>query len=204
MKSLFNFLRDAEKGEFMSENEKGYSKIQWFFLVIFIPTIFAVILFGVILSFVGIDVIDRAKQIGATLPFVSDYLSEEEEVDFQGEINELEATITERETAIEQLQKEIEQKTEEVQTIENERNQLEQQLAVREDMEEQTQQELDEIAKTYESMSAKNAATIIAALPEQEALLHISQLSTESKAAILEKMDGEKAAELMSQLANDY
>ncbi|WP_100404481.1 MotE family protein [Bacillus solitudinis] len=186
----------------MNENEKKHSKFQWFFLVLFIPTLFALILFSVILSFIGIDVIDRAKQIGSSVPFLSDYIEDEEKVNYEEMITNLENTNYQLEMEIEQLQREVEQNAEERAAIENERNQMEQRLAVQEELANQVEQDLVEIAKTYETMSAKNAASIIGELETEEALLHVSQVSTESRAAILSKMEASKAAEIMRRLVN--
>ena len=55
-------------GEAMSESEKKHSKIQWFFFVILIPAVFAVILFVIVMSVLGFDMIEKGKQIGASLP----------------------------------------------------------------------------------------------------------------------------------------
>ena len=106
----------------MSEKEKTHSKLQWFFLVICIPVIFAIILFSVILSFLGINVMDKAKEYGGSLPVVSSLFveeMEEEEVD----VPLLDATIQEQQAEIERLQMIINQREEEIKSLKNEQAQ---------------------------------------------------------------------------------
>ncbi|MEB1810090.1 MAG: MotE family protein [Bacillaceae bacterium] len=185
-------------------NEKEYSKIQWFFFVIFIPTLFAIILFAVILIFLGVDVKDKAKEIGGTLPFIGEYIIDEVEEDEENLINidELQETIASQQNQIEQLERQLTQKDEEILQLQSEATSLEEQVVSQEEAVAEVRHDLKEIAKTYEAMSTKNAANILSELPTSEALLHISQISTQSRAGILAKMDPEKAAEIMSRLAN--
>ncbi|MDE5412964.1 MotE family protein [Alkalihalobacterium chitinilyticum] len=185
-------------------NEKEYSKIQWFFFVIFIPTLFAIILFAVILIFLGVDIKDKAKEIGGNLPIIGEYIIDDVEEDEENQINidELQETITSQQNRIEQLEQQLTQKDEELLQLQNEATFLEEQVVSQEEAVAEVRHDLKEIAKTYEAMSTKNAANILSELPTSEALLHISQISTQSRAGILAKMDPEKAAEIMSRLAN--
>lgn len=185
----------------MSETEKSYSKIQWFFLVIFIPIVFTVILFSVILSLLGFNVVEKAKEFGANVQVVADYFLEDDQVE-EVDVALLEQTILEKQAEVDRLHREIEQRDEEIARLGSEKAQLEQSQTVERELAAQAQQELDTIAKTYEAMSAKNAASIISALTDEEALLHLSQVSIDVRAAILAKMESEKAADFMSRLAN--
>ncbi|HHY20426.1 MAG TPA: MotE family protein [Bacilli bacterium] len=187
----------------MSEKEKEHSKIQWFFFVIFIPTVFAIVLVGIVLTFLGVNVIDQAKQIGSKVPVVSSLFVEKEEPD----VKELLKTISENNDEIEKLQTKLEKKDKEVASLKEKLSVKEQELK-REKMKEASNEEvksndeLKDIAKTYESMSAKNAASILSELKDTEALLQISKVSIDKRAAILAKMEPEKAAKLMALLVD--
>lgn len=187
----------------MSEKEKEHSKIQWFFFVIFIPTVFAIVLVGIVLTFLGVNVIDHAKQIGSKVPVVSSLFVEKEEPD----VKELLKTISENNDEIEKLQTKLEKKDKEVASLKEKLSVKEQELK-REKMKEASNEEvksndeLKDIAKTYESMSAKNAASILSELKDTEALLQISKVSIDKRAAILAKMEPEKAAKLMALLVD--
>lgn len=185
----------------MTDKEKSYSKIQWFFLVIFIPIVFTAILAGVILSLLGVNVIEKAKDAVASVPFVADYVAPEEEEE-PVDVAAFEQTIAEQQAEVERLQSELTSKEEEISQLEMELVQLAESQTIERELAAREEQELEDIAKTYEAMSAKNAAAIISDLPIEEALLHISQVSIDVRADILGKMDSELAAELMSRLAN--
>jgi flagellar motility protein MotE (MotC chaperone) len=186
----------------MSENEKTHSKIQWFFLVICIPIIFAIILFSVILSFLGVDVMDKAREYSGNIPVVSSWMTEEEEEIQKIDVQSLEATIEEQQGEIERLQATIIHREEEIKSLKNEQAQVDHQPLIEEELYSEEATELKDIAKTYESMSTKNAAGIIAQLSTEDALLHLSLVSIEVRAGILSKMDSEVAADLMSRLAS--
>ncbi|NEU29371.1 MotE family protein [bacterium LRH843] len=187
----------------MSTKEKSYNKLQWFFLVIFIPIVFTVILSGVIVSLLGINVLDKAKEIGGSLPIVSSYLSDEPE-NLDGEqVPLLEQKIAEQQAELDKLHDEMKRKDEEILQLERKQLQLEESQVVQKELAARKKKELGEIAKTYETMSPKNAAAILAALPIDEAFMHLEQVSIEVRANILAKMESKKAADLMSRLANN-
>ncbi|MDV2685431.1 hypothetical protein RYX56_13785 [Alkalihalophilus lindianensis] len=186
----------------MSKKEKTTSAFQMFVLVIFIPVIFGIIFFSVILNIIGFDVWGQAKQVSSSIPYVSSLFKEqEEELEVELVTNQIEAS-EEQQNEISSLEQQLAERNERVRELETEKLELEQKLLVEQEMSNRATKELTEIAKTYEAMSAKNAAAILSELQTEEALLHLSQLSTDSRAAILAKMEASRAAELMSRLTN--
>ncbi|ARK30997.1 MotE family protein [Halalkalibacter krulwichiae] len=187
----------------MSETSKGHSKFQWFFLVVCIPVIFAVILFSVILSLLGVNVLDKAKAYGSEIPVVASLL-ENEAVEVVEEVNVeyLNETIQKLEAEVDRLQVTLNEREEEIKKLSDEQAQIEHKAAIEEARLESEVQELKDLARTYEAMSTKNAAAIIEQLSDEDALLHLSQISIEVRAGILAKMDSELAANLITQLAN--
>lgn len=181
----------------MSDTEKSYNKFQWFIFIIFIPTIFAIILFIIVMHFLGVDVIEKGKEIGAKVPFISQYFVEEELPDPEELLEQIAVLEDEKET----LQKKIEQQEAQIKKLQEtidileERNQRQVNAPS-----EPTTPGLQDIVKSYENMSAKNAANILAAMNENEAAKHLQELKADSRAKILEKMEPEKAARLISLL----
>lgn len=57
-----------------------------------------------------------------------------------------------------------------------------------------------DVISMYDAMSDKQAAAILAKLPEDEALEVLSRLDSDKAAAILEQMPAEQAANLLSSL----
>jgi flagellar motility protein MotE (MotC chaperone) len=185
----------------MSKKEKTTSAFQMFVLVIFIPVIFGIIFFSVILNIIGFDVWGQAKQVSSSIPYVSSLFKEEEELEVEMVTTHIEAS-EEQQNEISSLEQQLSERNERVRELETEKLELEQKLLVEQEMSNRATKELTEIAKTYEAMSAKNAAAILSELQTEEALLHLSQLSTDSRAAILAKMEASRAADLMSRLTN--
>ncbi len=181
--------------------EKGHGKFQWFFFIIFIPTVFSLFLIYVVLTILGVDVLEKGREVGGDIPILSDYLIEDEGVD-EVNVEELLHEIEQKQMKIAQLETRLEKKDEEIDSLSKMVRDIEEQLQIERDVAVEVQQELKEIAKLYEAMSAKNAANILAALSIEEVVVHISQISMNHRAAILAKMDPEQAGQIISLLAN--
>lgn len=185
----------------MKHEEERYSKIQWFFMVILIPVVFAIILFSIILNLMGVNVLDHAKQIAANVPYLSEYVKTDELLSSDVEkihIEELSAVAKAREMEIEQLKSNIASKETEIQSLQDEIKMLMTELEEKQGAQDIKGQEYKSIAKMYVTMSAKNAASILSELPEEEAALQLSFLKPDVSAAILAKMKPEKAAQLIT------
>lgn len=193
-------------GEHMQkEEEQQYSKIQWFFMVIFIPIIFALILFGVILNFMGVNVIEHAKQVGSNVPVLSNYVKTEEQLleeEEKANIEELTEVVTLREKEIDQLKDKIVAKEIEINSLLEEIKMLMNELEAKQEAQTAVSKEYEDIAKMYVAMSAKNAASILSELPEELAVIQLSYIKTDVRASILSKMPPEKAAQLIFLLSN--
>lgn len=190
----------------MSESEKSYSKLQWFFLVILIPTIFAIVLFGFILSLVGFDVVDQVKKVGSSIPGVSQlFESEEAETvidEDQANVDELQQTIEEQQAEIDILQTDLKMKQSELDSYLAQ--QSKQTQSEREFENEQVEERLKELGKLYESMSPEKAASVIGQLQSAEAVQHLSKVSVETRSKIFEEMEDTKIVELLRrQLSNE-
>ncbi|UOE92837.1 hypothetical protein [Alkalihalobacillus sp. LMS39] len=190
----------------MSEKQKEYSKFQWFFFTGLIPLLFLLLLVFVGAQFLGINLGEKAKEVGSTLPFVSSMIDEEdanqEEEEDAVNVEELLATINEQEAKIADLERQVEQKEEELGLQTELAKELEEQVGLQEEATADVKIELKDIGKTYEAMSAKNAANILSELEVDEAILHMSQISIQTRAAILAKMEAEKAADIMLLLSS--
>lgn len=187
-------------GERMKNEEQQFSKIQWFFMVIFIPIVFAMILFAVILNFMGINVIDQTKQVASNVPILSDYVKTDEQLleeEEMANIEELTTVVNAREREIDQLKNSIESKEVEIQALLEEIKMLMAELEQKQEAQLSVTKEYDDIAKMYVAMSAKNAASILSEMPEEEAALQLSFIKTDARASILAKMSPEKAAQLI-------
>lgn len=187
--------------------EKKQNKVQWFFMVIFIPAVFALILAVVILYYLGIDVGARVQQAVSFLPFIespseeeeNDISLEEKVVQLEHENKIYESRIQELENVITQLEEQIIQYQEAKEEGEGENGDGTGELNDDEIVESVS---LKEVVKTLEGMTTSKAANIVSELDETEATTYLRMMRVDVRSQILSKMDPQKAAKLISLLGN--
>lgn len=194
-------------GKIVEETEsQPASRFQWFLFVIAIPSLFAIIIALVVLSFAGINVFQTAKDLGSKIPFISDKLEANEPPsikEFETEIKSLETEIDDHEAKVEQLTAKLETQGKEAERIQLEKSQLEARIEELTAIQEENKRAFKDIVKTYETMSAKNAAPIISEMNNDEALKILTNIKSESLAAILENLTAEDAARFTELLTNE-
>lgn len=194
-------------GQSIEEKEGQHvNKFQWLLFVVVIPSLFAIVIALVVLSFAGINVFETAKGLGVKIPFISEYVIDEKMPsieEYEKDIISLEGEIKDREAKMEQLQAKIESKDMQVERMELEKTQLEAQIEELTAIQEENKRAFKEIVKTYETMSAKSAAPIIAKMESEEAIKILTNIKPESLAAIMEKMPAEDAAKYTELLTNE-
>lgn len=189
------------------EEKKPYNKFQWFLLAI-IPLFFTIFILLIVLSVAGVNVFQWSKEVGSTIPVVSNLFKEEKEPsldEMNGEIVDLKGEIKNRDAQIVQLENDLEREVEEKEQLIEEKQALEQEIELLNNAPEaeEDQPAFKDIIRTYENMSAKKAAAIISALDDADAVQILSNVKADSLAAILERMEPENAARLTKQLADD-
>lgn len=189
--------------------EKKSNKFQMFIFVFLIPFLFLVTVALVVLSFAGVNIFEKSKELGAQIPFVSSLITEEgtqSEEEWEKSVIALEGEIKDREAKIEKLESEIEGKDDQLERSNLEKEQLQQQIDELLAIQEENKRAFKDIIKTYETMSAKKAAPIITAMSEQEALKILTTIKSDQLAAIMENMAAEDAAkytELLTAESNE-
>lgn len=194
-------------GKSIEEKEsQPVNRFQWFLFVIAIPALFAVVIALVVLSFAGINVFQTASELSGKIPFVSEWVTGDKQPsveEYEKNIISLEAEIQDREAKMEQLEAKIESKDMEVERMQLEKTQLEAQIEELTAIQEENKRAFRDIVKTYESMSAKKAAPIIAEMENDEALKILTNIKAETLAAIMEKLPAEDAAKYTELLTNE-
>ncbi|MDG5788188.1 hypothetical protein QA612_11880 [Evansella sp. AB-P1] len=182
--------------------EQQHSKWQLFFMLIFIPCIFAIILVVVLTYYMGFNVGERVQQAASFLPFVNEqeeeedieviledqlFLLENENASFQRTITELEAELQRRNDEIVQLQDEL--------------------LLIRTDLENELdrtselQLEIRDVVRTLEGISGARAADIVSEMDQDEAIMLLKEMGIDSRSQILSRLNPSEAAEIISRLA---
>ncbi|MCM3441097.1 MotE family protein [Metabacillus halosaccharovorans] len=196
----------------METEKQEYSKLQWFFFVIFIPVVFTLTLVLIILSVAGFDVIGKAKSTITSIPVVENLINKEKEnpdesaiavkeKETQEENKKLEKTIEEQATMISALESDVGAKEKEVQKLTQEISSLEKQIEEIAKAGEESQSR--DIGKLYDNMSSKKAAEIIPNLSQDDALLILSSLDDKQVADILSKMSVEDAVKFTDLLSSN-
>lgn len=196
----------GEKQEIAEKEDRTFNKFQWFIFTGLIPTLFAILIVLIVLSFAGINVFEKAKEYGEKVPFISSFIEEDtnkSEEEWETSLLELEAEIKDREAQIENLLTKLDGKDKEVERGKLEVEQLQLQVAELVAIQEENKRAFKDIIKTYETMSAKKAAPIISQMNEQEALKILTTIKSDTLAAILESLEPEKAAKYTEMLTNE-
>lgn len=201
-------MAQTQMEEELEESGGGFSK----FLFFMTPILFTIVLLGVLLTLFNINVRDSLMDFGRVIPIVKNFIpdpdepktdkSKDEEKQQQestdatvkqlkeqlakqeAELKEKDRLVTEQETIVKDLQEQLDTAQ---QTAANEK-QAEELAAY--------QKEVKKLAQIYADMSPSKAAAILDKLTTDETLQMLSVMSNESKVAILEKMDPQKAADI--------
>jgi flagellar protein FlbB len=190
--------------EEIETKKRGFFK--WLLYVIFIPALFAAILFAIVFNALGYDVVGGMKNMSQYIPFISSEKESTTSKETTADVKKLEATNQKQEEEITKLKKEVEQKQADARSLEVK---LQRATNSDEQTNEGEQEELvkvnglvKKVTKSYEEMKPKQAAKIVQELPKEEAVDLLSRVKPDVLAAILENLDPKMAATYTSLLAN--
>lgn len=188
------------KEEALLEEEKSGNKFLWFIYVVVIPLLFAIVIALIVTTFAGINVFEKAKELGEKTHILSaNNVTNRSKAD-EDKIISLNAEIQNKDTQIENLQKQLDSGDNEKQQLLLEQKRLQQQIASLQKSQAQSTKDFKEIVSSYESMNPKNAAPIILQMKDENAVKILSKLSSEALASILEKMPADRAAKYTEML----
>jgi flagellar motility protein MotE (MotC chaperone) len=200
--------------ELDEETGGGFSR----FLFFMTPILFTVVLLGVLLTLFNIDfrntMIDWGNRIPLVKNLVPDPIAPEGEAteaakEEQKQRESTEATVKELKEQLAKQQAELQTANQQAAEQQEKVKELQEQLASVQQKENDQQQaaeleayqkEVKKLANLYAEMSPSKAAAIFNKLTTEESLQMLSVMNNESKVAILEKMDPQKAADLSIKL----
>jgi flagellar motility protein MotE (MotC chaperone) len=190
------------------QEEREYSRWEWFFYMIAIPALFATLLGGVLLSLLGYNVLGSVLSWANTIPYVEKIVpdqyatadAEEKSVDLGKQVSSLQEEQAKNKQTIANLQSETAKKDATIQALEKQVQDLQKMLEDKRTSEEERQKQYQDLAKLYATMSPKNAAAIVENLSLSEAVSVMTKMKPEQQANILAKMDPKKAADISIQL----
>lgn len=203
----------------MEAEKPTFSAFERFLYWFFIPIVFTMVLMGALFSLFGYSATDELLKIGNNVPGLSAVLpdpkgeAKEAQAPAQGTAVHAEGTpeaaATEATAQLAALQKQLEAQTAELagstqamkdkdQTIKDLQAKvaaLEAQKVSAAKSDEEYQALITETASMYAKMSPSKAAPIMQNLTLKEQVLLLSEMKTDDRVRILEKMDAKKAAE---------
>ncbi|MGE7766388.1 MotE family protein [Peribacillus sp. NPDC096540] len=186
--------------------ENKISKFQWF-LVIFIPFIFAVTVAMVVFSVAGVNVVEKAKEMSAKIPFAEliqkDEVKENSVKDTKKvsrKLAKLETEIENKEKEIEKLERIIDTRDKAVEKAEAEKQQLQSEVNQLRESQDGSNKSFKDIIRTYESMAPKKSAPIITEMNDEDAVKILASMKADTLAKVLEQMTAADAARLTKRL----
>ncbi|WP_066193877.1 MULTISPECIES: MotE family protein [Gracilibacillus] len=185
------------------QKEKKAGMFQWL-MVIVVPLIFAAIITVIILSVMGVDVMKHTKETLNKVPFLSEYVTTDDEAYYQHQ-------LTNRDQSIEQLQARVEELEVELETSQGTVTDLEEELAEAsvesvelgnsEETPEEEDDNLEELSESFLAMKPEEAAPIIENLADEVAIPLLTLMDAEARGEIMAVMESEVAANYASMLA---
>lgn len=188
------------------EKKKPFNFFQRFLMVAVIPTLFAIIVLVLLLMYSGADIAEKGRELLNTIPFLSEEKKSTDKLleNNKNTISSLQTKLEERDAEIKTLESQLENSENRIQSVNAEKEKLQSELTSLQSAQEETKKAVAEIVKTYDTMSAKNAAAILSEMSENEALKILAELKPAKLASILEKMEpsiASKYTELLSENA---
>jgi flagellar motility protein MotE (MotC chaperone) len=195
-----------KKSESNELEESKISKFQWF-LVIFIPLIFAVTVALIVFTVAGVNVVEKAKEMSAKIPFIESEQKREENgktaknaEKVSMKLEKLETEIVNKEKEIEKLEGIIDTRDKAIVKAEAEKQQLQTEMNQLKDSQNNSKQAFKDIIRTYETMAPKRAAPIITEMNDEDAVEILSSMKAATLAKVLEQMTTADAARLTKKL----
>ncbi|SFP07532.1 magnesium transporter MgtE N-terminal domain-containing protein [Salibacterium halotolerans] len=183
------------------KTEKRTKKGQWFFLIIFVPVVFALILGAVLLSVLGVNVADLGKSMLNEVPGISMEADSTETGAEESAPQASQEELAAKEEEIASLEQQLEAKNTEIQELEQEIETTQVEQQAESSGQEQENSALQETAQVYESMGASAAASILSEMSNEEVVRHLSETGTEMRANILAEMEPQRASVILNSMS---
>lgn len=178
---------------------------QKYLLLVLIPLIFAIIVGLIVATAAGVNVMEKAKGFSEKIPFIGSLSQQENSQSLktiEKNVDELQAQLKDRNSEISQLQEKLDNKDQELQQAKLDNSQLKRDINDLNASQKESKRALKDIISTYETMSPKKSAPIIAKMTDTEALKILSSVKPEVLAAIMENMDPSQAARFTELMTN--
>lgn len=181
-----------------NEEQEGKSgAFQKLLLWVLIPLLFTTALVLIIAKFADVNVFDKAKELSGKLPFITEEKEEDPvmgNIVLEERVVTMQAEIQEKEAQLFKVQQDLDKSASENEKLLIEQEKLLDEIAVLVRDKDNSKRDFNEIVTTFEQMSAKSSAPVITKMSDAEAMRILTNLQSDTLAAIFEKMTPEDAA----------
>lgn len=186
----------------VEEGKKKPSILKILILWLVVPLLFVSAVLLIVAKVADVNVIDQAKK-WTTEVIKGEPDPQLEQPDFSNDekVVTLQAELQQKDNEIAKVEQQLQMLKEENELLVIEQERLTDEIAKVQNRAEESKKEFKEIIATYEKISAKNAAPILLAMNEADALKILASLKPDTVAAILEKMEPEQAAKFTTLLS---
>lgn len=195
------------------EEKNSYSGFERF-LFFLTPILFTAVLLGVLLLMFNTQWRNSALEIGNKIPLLNSVLpdppspsstvgSTDEELtvsNAKGKVEELQALLRDRETALKQATELSDRQKKHIDDLQSQVNQLTEQNSAQTISTDAYKSRISSLATMYGKMIPGKAAPILESMTDEETALVLSAMSETERGRVLEKMNPKKAAEVTMML----
>ncbi|BAU27671.1 flagellar motility protein MotE (MotC chaperone) [Aneurinibacillus soli] len=190
--------------------EQSYSKMEWFFYIIFIPLLFTLVLSAIIAQMFGYNVVGMLAKGLNQVPVVEKLIPDSAAPNSK-KTTQTETTPAKSDARVSDLQKQLDLKNKEIDKLKQKQqeekkmqDQAQQATSAQTTAAQASQQkateerlkEMKQLAKIYTAMSAGKAAPIFEKMPPEEAANLLQVMKPEDRSSIMAKMNPKKAADM--------
>lgn len=176
-------------------------KVQWFLLVILVPFVFAIMLGLIIMTIAGVNVFDKAQQIGSNIPVISSVIPKDE-ASLEEQQLELKAELENKTALVNQLEGDIASKEKTIENLNSKIAELTTQLSEKDDQKKNREEVLQKLSTSFKEMEPDEAARIMENLDQNVAISVLEKLPDKERGLIFAEMNPEQAANLTSAFVN--
>ncbi|MGP4068043.1 MotE family protein [Halobacillus sp. B29] len=187
----------------ITDKQQG-SKLQWFFLVIIIPIVFAITLAWIVLTLLGVNVTEQAGKYVSKVPGMSQSASVAEEENTKSNKKEVQSSLDAKNEEIELLEEELSAKQTEIDELEQKVVKLEADVKSAQEVKEEKpeNEKVMDMAASFQQMEPEEAAPIVENMSQDLAIQVLENVASEERGLIFGQMSPEAAAGIAGEIIN--
>ncbi|MDF2668703.1 MAG: YlxF [Paenibacillus sp.] len=184
------------------------------FLFFATPIIFTVVLLGVLFALFDQSLLNGVLRTANKIPVISQFIPDpavapdrttpdkpvDTTVEKEAQLEELKNTIKQQEASLGKVGSDNQNKDQTIKDLQAQLKELQEKEQIKTQTDEEYKLQVQQLASMYAKMTASKAAPILENMTLQEMVLVLSEMKSDDRGRVLEKMDPKKAADASIQL----